>query len=130
MTPSALFHQIRDTTQLATTFSVSRQATYVRLVSLGLAEQDAYDAWSRAHYRDDAEIAAASTDDAEVREGGPSFYNIYLHRMSFPYLRQVFDSYHDEKLSLNELSDYLGVRPRTALALDEQFARRLRGRAS
>jgi Zn-dependent peptidase ImmA (M78 family) len=115
--------------ELALTFSVSRQAVFVRLVSLGLAKQTQYDAWRTARA---ARMAAASpVRDAPVeREGGPSFYQLYLHRMSFPYLRQVFESYHADQISLTELSDHLGVKPSTALALEGRFLERLRARAS
>jgi hypothetical protein len=43
--------------------------------------------------------------------------------MSFPYLRQVFESYHAEQISLTELSDHLGVKPSTALALESRDRR-------
>ena len=66
----------------------------------------------------------------EGREGGPSFYQLYLYRMSFPYLRQVFEAYHADELSLAELSDHLGVKPTTALALEGRFLERLRAQAS
>jgi Zn-dependent peptidase ImmA (M78 family) len=112
--------------QLADLFGASLQAVYVRLVALRLAEEATYDRWWRAREHDRAPVVRQE----EEREGGPSFYSLYLHRMSFSYLRQVFASYHDERLSLSELSDHLGVRPSTALALDEQFLKRLRGRAS
>jgi Zn-dependent peptidase ImmA (M78 family)/transcriptional regulator with XRE-family HTH domain len=115
--------------QLADTFGASLQAVYVRLVALDLADQTQYEAWWRARERD--RVAVPRHPEGEPREeGGPSFYNLYLHRMSFSYLRTVFASYHDERLSLSELSDHLGVRPSTALALDEHFLKRLRGRAS
>lgn len=117
-----------DLTQLASTFSVSLQAVYVRLVALELAEQSQYDTWVVARDRD--RVVVPVRDKEEAGEGGPSFYNLYLHRMSFSYLRQVFASYHDDRLSLSELSDHLGVRPSTAVALDEAFLKRLRGRAS
>ncbi len=133
---TALVHERRtnvwsdpDLSDLAERFRVSRQAAYVRLVTLGLASQDAYDGWTRSHYADERSVDESSTEE-EPTEGHPSFYNMYLHRMSFPYLRQVFESYHDERISLSELTDYLGVRPSTALALDDQFMKRLRGRAS
>jgi hypothetical protein len=118
-------HELRE---LADTFGASLQAVYVRLVALDLAQQKHYEAWYRARERD--RVAAPPPSEGEAREGGPSFYNIYMHRMSFSYLRTVFASYHDDRLSLSELSDHLGVKPSTALALDEQFLKRLRGRAS
>jgi hypothetical protein len=50
--------------------------------------------------------------------------------MSFPYLQRVFESYHADQISLTELSDHLGVKPSTALALEDRFLERLRARAS
>ncbi|MFN8095057.1 MAG: ImmA/IrrE family metallo-endopeptidase [Vicinamibacteria bacterium] len=114
--------------ELALTFSVSRQAVYVRLVSLGLAKQAQYDAWRTA--RTARVETAPGQEGQEEREGGPSFYQLYLYRMSFPYLRQVFEAYHADELSLAELSDHLGVKPATALALESRFLERLRTQAS
>ncbi len=116
-----------DLRQLANSFGASLQAVYIRLVALDLADQDDYEAWWRARDRD---RASAQPTEGQPREGGPSFYNLFLHKMSFSYLRTVFASYHDDRLSLSELSDHLGVRPSTAIALDEQFLKRLRRRAS
>ncbi len=108
---------------LANAFGVSRQAVYVRLVTLNLAKRTDYEAWIADRDRD-----RTTTDlgKAKERESKPSFYNIYLHRMSSPYLRQVFASYHDDRITLRDLSDYLGVKPNTALALDERFRKRSR----
>jgi Zn-dependent peptidase ImmA (M78 family) len=117
--------------ELATAFSVSRHAAFVRLVSLRIASQRQYEAWKALH--DQPTLAPAHPpeegEDADERRG-PSFYTLYLYRMSFPYLRQVFESYHADRLSLSELSDHLGVKPTTALALEEHFVKRLRARAS
>ena len=115
--------------ELALTFSVSRQAVFVRLVSLGLVKQAQYDAWRAARAARLGDAPPLREVGAE-REGGPSFYQLYLHRMSFPYLRQVFESYHADHISLTELSDHLGVKPSTALALEGRFLERLRARAS
>lgn len=115
--------------ELAAQFSVSRHAVYVRLVSLGLAKQAQYDAWRAAVWAQLRAAPAHREEDAE-REGGPSFYQLYLHRMSFPYLQRVFESYHADQISLTELSDHLGVKPSTALALEDRFLERLRARAS
>jgi Zn-dependent peptidase ImmA (M78 family) len=114
---------------LAAQFSVSRDAVYVRLVSLRLAEQAQYDAW-RAALTAQLRAAPAHREQGAEREGGPSFYQLYLHRMSFPYLQRVFESYHADQISLTELSDHLGVKPSTALALEDRFLERLRARAS
>jgi hypothetical protein len=102
---------------LATKFSVSRHAVYVRLVSLGLAKQAQYDGW-RAALIAQSRGAPAHRDEGPEREGGPSFYQLYLHRMSFPYLQRVFESYHADQISPTELSDHLGVKPSAALALE------------
>jgi protein gp37 len=50
------------------------------------------------------------------------------HELSVP--AQVFESYHADHISLTELSDHLGVKPSTALALEGRFLERLRARAS
>ncbi len=115
--------------ELAARFSVSRHAVFVRLVAIGLAKQSQYDAW-RAAQAAEFHAAPPRREAGPEREGGPSFYQLYLHRMSFPYLRQVFESYHAEQISLTELSDHLGVKPSTALALESRFLERLRARAS
>ncbi|HLA78017.1 MAG TPA: ImmA/IrrE family metallo-endopeptidase, partial [Vicinamibacteria bacterium] len=115
--------------ELAARFSVSRHAVFVRLVAVGLAKQAQYEAW-RAAQAAAFRAAPARREAGPEREGGPSFYQLYLHRMSFPYLRQVFESYHAEQISLSELSDHLGVKPSTALALESRFLERLRARAS
>ena len=115
--------------ELAARFSVSRHAVYVRLVSLGLAKQAQYDAWRTAPTAQ-LRAAPAHREEGTEREGGPSFYQLYLHRMSFPYLQRVFESYHADQIGLTELSDHLGVKPSTALALEDRFLERLRARAS
>ena len=115
--------------EISAKFSVSRHAVYVRLVSLGLAKQAEYDAW-RAARTAQLRATRAPREQGAEREGGPSFYQLYLHRMSFPYLQGVFESYHADQISLAELSDHLGVKPTTALALEDRFLERLRARAS
>lgn len=104
-----------DIQNLAARFSVSMKAAYVRLVTFGYAKQADYDQW--AAERDRNRVASTAVEETD-KEGGADFFNIYLNRMSRGYVRCVFDAYHSDRLSLNELSDHLGVKPRTAIALE------------
>jgi len=108
---------------LALRFGASRQAVFVRLVALGQAPRSAYNKWLSQYQ--DAEGAGAEAP--QRREGQkPSFYNLYLNRMSLPFLREAYQAFQDDRISLNELSNHLGVKPATALAIEERVLQRVR----
>jgi Zn-dependent peptidase ImmA (M78 family) len=104
---------------IAGVFNVSRQAVYRRLVTLDKASLRTYREW----------VASQKKRTPSVKGGGGDFYNTYLHHTSGVYLELVFSAYHNRRINLTNVCDYLGTRVEVTQKIEREFVQRtiLRG---
>ena len=94
---------------LADLFSVSREVIVRRLLTLGRATQQFY-VEKRAQYAAQRESASAANADAEERSGFESPVTRAVSTQGAGYVRLVLESYHQGRITLSDVSSYLGVR--------------------
>jgi Zn-dependent peptidase ImmA (M78 family) len=96
--------------ELAEAFSVSREVIVRRLLTLGQTSARFY-AEKRAQYAAEREAQRATTAEAEERTTG--FESPAVRALSTQgtgYIRLVLESYHQGRITLSDVSSYLGVR--------------------
>lgn len=109
--------QIED---LATTFSASREGVVRRLLTFGLVSENFY-ARKRAQYI--AEFHAQRQRERERRgdQGIPRNMPIEtVADMGRPFIRAVIENYHQDRITLSEVSGYLGVKVRHIPGIEAQ----------
>ena len=115
--PSADFdQQLRDirinevsVERLANRYCVSREAVMRRLLDKGLVSQELYE-----------EKAAEWAAQAEQKntEGG-NYYATQAAYLGEHYLKLVLGKHYQGRISLDQVADYLGVKPKNVAALEE-----------
>ncbi len=92
----------QDLVEIARRFAVSRFVVLRRLLASGRTTQAFYrtkhEEWVQAHAERQAEGGIITPDRRAVAEGGRTF------------VRLVLQSYYQERITLSDVSDYLGVR--------------------
>lgn len=109
---------------LSCTFNLSREAVVRRLHTLGLATWDFY-LRKRTQYV--AELAALAARErarleADKAKGKQMMRNMpreALYNLSGPFIRLVLQTYSDQRMSLADASEYLGVRPNKVTKVEE-----------
>jgi Zn-dependent peptidase ImmA (M78 family)/DNA-binding XRE family transcriptional regulator len=99
---------IRD---LARTYSVSREAIVRRLLTFGLTTEAFYQS-KRASYVQEFLKRKAARDQAEPREFSTNPPRDAVTRLGKPLVQMILNSYHQDRMSLSEVSGYLGIRTR------------------
>lgn len=107
---------------LATTFGVSREAAVRRLVTLSLTTMDFYIS-KRRQYRVEREEARSrqleKSRDRQIRRNMPLEA---LRNLGRRFVGLVLQNYHEDRITLLDASDYLGVRAEKVEALDKLIA--------
>jgi Zn-dependent peptidase ImmA (M78 family) len=98
-----------EITSLADLFSVSREVIVRRLLTLGRTTQQFY-VEKRAQYAAQRESASAASAGAEERSGFESPVTRAVSTQGAGYVRLVLESYHQGRITLSDVSTYLGVR--------------------
>ncbi len=99
-----------DISELATTYSVSREALLRRLLTFGLTTQRFYRT-KRAQYNE--EFLAQQQRERERLKGQDFRRNPPREAISTigkPFVRLVLDNYYQDRITLSDVSSYLGVR--------------------
>lgn len=89
-----------DLASLATRFKVSEQVILLRLLRT--------ERITETYYR--KQQAVLSQRRPKKQEGGPSYYRKLVANLGRPYIRSVLEALNHERISLGEVSDYLGVK--------------------
>lgn len=108
---------------LAKTFSVSREAVVRRLLTLERTTEAFYRA-KRAQYLQ--EFAAIQARKRQQENKKPIPRNMPLETVSSvgrPFIRLLLSQYHSRRLSLSEVSGYLGVKVRHLSGIEDRIAR-------
>ncbi len=101
----------RAVARLANRYCVSREVVFRRLLDKGLLTQGQYE-----------EKAAEWTAQAEQRESdGGSYYATQAAYLGEHYLKLVLGKHYQGRLTLEQVAEYLGVKPKNVPGL-EQFA--------
>lgn len=105
---------------LSRRYGVSQEAVLRRLVTLGLAEPEYYEAM-RAEYLAAYENAR-ETERRRRREkaGGPPPHRMVIRDRGKPFVRLVLDAYQREAISPSTASTFLGLKVRHLPALDRE----------
>lgn len=105
---------------LARVYGVSREAVVRRLLSIGRATSAFYGR-KRAQYV--AEFAAAKVRQKAESEGKPIPRNMpreTVGNYGRPFVRAVLENYHRDRITLSEVSGYLGVKVKHIPAIEQQ----------
>lgn len=98
--------------EMARHFNVSQLVIYRRLLDAGQIDQETYDA---AHQRAQERPAPASA--------GGDYYNTQLAYLGRPFVAMALKRYHQQRITEEQLADYLNVKPRNLATLEERFLR-------
>lgn len=92
--------------RLSRKFSVSSEMMLLRLVHMGKATQEFYER-KRPEF-----LQAYARQKAKDKEkkGGPTYYQMYFRDNGFPFVRTVLGAYYEERATLRDVTNYLGVR--------------------
>ncbi|OWV77615.1 hypothetical protein ATY77_30030 [Rhizobium sp. R634] len=106
---------------LATTYSVSRETIARRLLALQRASEDFY-VRKRRQYA--VEYQQQRQREKEKNEGKPIPRNMPRETVADfgkPFVRRVIENYHQDRISLSEVSGYLGVKVRHVPGIERQL---------
>lgn len=106
---------------LSLTYSVSREAIVRRLLTLGRTT-DAFYRRKRAQYA--VEFQQQRERDREKNAGKPIPRNMSRETVADygkPFVRRVIENYHADRISLSEVSGYLGVKVRHVPDIEQQL---------
>jgi Zn-dependent peptidase ImmA (M78 family) len=104
---------------IAKGFSVSKEVVLRRLLTLGRTTREHYQRMRRvflAEYKQ-------STEERSSGEGGPSPSVMAVRNLGKPYISLVLEAYHQDRISLARVSDYLGVKVRHIERIGQLLAR-------
>ncbi len=99
--------------RLAEQFKVSQLVIYRRLLDTNRIDQTAYDA---------AQSRAMAKGRSRPRGSG-DYYNTKLAYLGRPFVALALSQYHQERISAEQLADYLDIKPRNLVTLEERFLR-------
>ena len=105
---------------LSLTFNTSRESVVRRLLTFGRVSQDFY-ARKRAQYA--AEFHAQRQREREQRGDEAIPRNMpreTIADMGRPFIRAVIENYHQDRITLSEVSGYLGVKVRHVAGIEAQ----------
>lgn len=116
-------HEWEDTIveTLSRTYSVSREAIVRRLLTLGLTT-DAFYKQKRSQYA--IEFQLQRQREREKNEGKPIPRNMPRETVADygrPFVRRVIENYHLDRISLSDVSGYLGVKVRHVAGIEQQL---------
>ena len=106
---------------LSLTFSVSREAIVRRLLTFGRTT-DAFYRRKRAQYA--KEYQQQQQRNREKNEGKPIPRNMPRETVATfgrPFVRRVIENYHLDRISLSDVSGYLGVKVRHVAGIEQQL---------
>lgn len=106
---------------LSTIYSVSRETIVRRLLTLQRASEDFY-ARKRRQYA--VEYQQQRQREKEKNEGKPIPRNMPRETVADfgkPFVRRVIENYHQDRISLSEVSGYLGVKVRHVPGIERQL---------
>ena len=113
---------LRETVKtLALTFGVSREAIVRRLLTFGRTT-DAFYRRKRAQYA--KEYQQQQQRNREKNEGKPIPRNMPRETVATfgrPFVRRVIENYHLDRISLSDVSGYLGVKVRHVAGIEQQL---------
>lgn len=95
--------------KIARAIGVSRHALLLRLVSIKRATWDFYKK-QRARFTEEARIAAEKSAQEPKKEVAIPQPTLVMSRNGRGYTRLVLRSYYDQRITLNDVSDYLGAK--------------------
>jgi Zn-dependent peptidase ImmA (M78 family) len=104
---------------IAKGFSVSKEVVLRRLLTLGRTTREHYQRMRRlflAEYKQSAEERSSG-------DGGPSPSVMVVRNLGKPYISLVLEAYHQDRISLARVSDYLGVKVRHIERIGQLLAR-------
>lgn len=107
---------------LSLTYCVSREAIVRRLLTLGRTTEAFYRR-KRAQYA--VEFQQQREHDRERNEGKPIPRNMPRETVADygkPFVRRVIENYHADRISLSEVSGYLGVKARHVPGIEQQLS--------
>lgn len=119
-------HEWDDATvqSLSLTYGVSREAVVRRLLTLGRTT-DAFYRRKRAQYA--VEFQQQRQREREKNEGKPIPRNMPRETVADygkPFVRRVIENYHLDRISLSDVSGYLGVKVRHVPGIEQQLGYR------
>jgi Zn-dependent peptidase ImmA (M78 family) len=106
---------------LAATYSVSREAIVRRLLTFHRVTEDFYGRKRRQYA---AEYQQQRQQEKEKNEGKPIPRNMPRETVADfgkPFVRRVIENYHQDRISLSEVSGYLGVKVRHVPGIERQL---------
>lgn len=96
--------------ELARHFCVSREVVLRRLLTLDRTTNDFYRSKRRQFLKEYDEYRKRAKEKARAREGGPSPSRLAVSNYGKGFVRLVLNTYYQDRITLSEVSDYLGVR--------------------
>lgn len=97
---------------IARHFNVSQLVIYRRLLDSHQIDQATYDA---AHQRAQARL--------QPKSSGGDYYNTQLAYLGRPFVAMALRQYHQQRITEEQLADYLNVKPKYVATLEERFLR-------
>lgn len=113
-----------DVQTLANTYGVSREAIVRRLLTLGRTTEKFYAA-KRAQFA--VEFQRQKLKEKEKNEGKPIPRNMPRETVADygkPFVRRVIENYHLDRISLSDVSGYLGIKVRHVPGIEQQLGYR------
>ncbi|MDZ4105038.1 MAG: ImmA/IrrE family metallo-endopeptidase [Nitrosomonas sp.] len=97
---------MEELAELAKTFSVSKEVILRRLLTVGLTSENYYRLMRIEFIAEYKRLR----DKIKDKDGGPSPALMTVRNLGKPFVELVLNSYHDNRIGLSTVSDYLGVR--------------------
>lgn len=98
----------------------SKEAVLRRLLQLGMATREEYEA-KRAQYLEDwAEFRKLRREKRKGKGGGPPPHRVQLRDRGRPFIRTVFDAYGEGVIGLSEVADLTGVRVKHLATMERE----------
>jgi Zn-dependent peptidase ImmA (M78 family) len=110
---------MEELAELAKTFSVSKEVILRRLLTVGLTSENYYRLMRIEFIAEYKKLRDKNKD----KDGGPSPALMTVRNLGKPYVELVLNSYHDNRIGLSTVSDYLGVRVKHLPKIEALVAR-------
>ena len=110
----SLPHQVdlKDIKKYASTYSVSQEVFLIRLLKNNIISRKDYDQFKQKI------IERYQNTKTKKKLSGGNYYATKETYLGEKYISLVFKKYHQKQISLNQLSEFLGEKPKTALQID------------
>lgn len=111
------FYSEQDISRIARSYNVSREVVLRRALDRELIGNADYEKKREEWFQYSIEVKEELKLKRKSKTGGPSHYQVKASQLGKEYLGLVYSKYYSGRIGVEQLADYLGVKPSMALVM-------------